>query len=168
MRHVRIVSDFALRENGGDGGTGALHHDGASKSIFSRTSNTLRSRLRQLTQEPDRRKGMIYALAYVIACGFLLWLGTQIPTLFRPPSITVGEARVAAKDIIAGGARATESGLAVEAAPSVGSREGKNETGNGPNLAYGIMVYQRKGHTTEKTLGQFTRMFDALYDDHNT
>lgn len=37
----------------------------------------------------------------------------------------------------------------------------------GPTLAYGIMVYQRKGYAVETTLGQFIRMFDAVYDESN-
>lgn len=38
----------------------------------------------------------------------------------------------------------------------------------GPRLAYGIMVYQRQDYEVEKTMGQFKRMFDAMYDEHNT
>lgn len=38
----------------------------------------------------------------------------------------------------------------------------------GPTLAYGIMIYQRAGYEVEKTLGQFTRMLGAIYDEANT
>lgn len=156
-RRQRVVADFAMQDNG----DGPLH-DGGSKSILRRSTNTLRLRLHQVMRESGGHKGVI-GLAYLSTCALLLWVGTHIPHL-------VGS--LAAPSVAYWTGTSGGSALAIEQSTTKGAflqDEDKSLTAalDGPTLAYGIMVYQRKGHEVNRTLSQFTRMFDALYDEHN-
>lgn len=104
---------------------------------------------------------MAGAVAYLFACVFFVWCGRQLPSLFSG-GIGTGGADAAGTRAGAEVAMDARRNLGVTSATSSG------RTDVGPSLAYGIMVYQRKGYTPDMTLNQFTRMFDALYDEENT
>ena len=94
-------------------------------------------------------------VAYLACCLVLLWIGTQLPALVKGWMRT-GPSNAAS---IGMGMKMTQRGRGTVF-------DGDDDIG--PRLAYGIMVYQRQGYAVEKTLGQFKRMFDAIYDEHNT
>lgn len=148
-RAERMLSDFVVHENGE-----SPLHDGGSKPVFRRLSNRLRLRLGQLFKD-SRGSYRVVGLAYISICFLLLWAGTQLPVMLNPTGIPRGAA----------GSRTNGGSWAVSAEPAV---KVDNASADGPTLAYGIMVYQRQGYHVNTTLAQFTRMFDALYDELNT
>lgn len=109
---------------------------------------------------------------YVVACVFLVWLGLHIPPLLNRSGVEVAGG-VARRESGEGGsgsrvlAATSATGSMTDAIAGAGGRDTSRD-GVGPRLAYGIMVYQRKGYTPDMTLRQFTRMFEALYDPENT
>lgn len=178
--------------------TSDSNHDSGSKPLLLKLSNTVRARLRHLTAawrnvdvsnlscdvvnshnnksigrrhhsrskkgggggggggEGGRRRvgvALSVTLAYLACCVVLLWIGTQLPALMRG---WIRKRRLSATSVDMR-MNMTERG-----------RGAIIDDGIGPRLAYGIMVYQRQGYAVEKTLGQFTRMFDAIYDEQNT
>lgn len=182
-RHQRQASDFALNgENGhhtepacciGCHGCGGGNGSDRKKSPLRRAANVFRLRLRQVASA-GRRQGAVGLATYLIACVLLVWLGLNIPALLNKDADGVADkgvrTEVRAKGEGAGSRvlAATTASSVVDATAAVGSGPDTSGDGIGPRLAYGIMVYQRKGYTPEMTLHQFTRMFEALYDPENT
>lgn len=166
-RHRRATSDFALNGENGDH-SGPPYCNGGSvngkKSTWRVAVSTVRLHLLQLIS-PGRRKSVVGTAAYLATCVFLVWCGLQIPDLLRgnpsddtPPLATLG-----------GGVEAAGVRAATSRGRELASSGGRGRDGDvGPTLAYGIMVYQRKGFTPQMTLDQFARMFRALYDEDNT
>lgn len=154
---------------GGDACLGASGSSGYTcgcirkSSPLRRALYSLRFSLRRAASRASRQKGAVGA--YLAACVFLLWCGLHVSALLR------------------GGGGGDAGGGAVEPRHHQGverrhhQREllsadeaiiGYRDEDIGPRLAYGIMVYQRKGYSPQKTLDQFGRMFNALYDKENT
>ena len=158
--HRRMVSDFAPNGEGSnfEGVYRGLDF-GGGKSQFRFIANAIRSRLRQVIKA-GQRQGLARGLGFLAACLLMVWCGLHLPRLLGEGA---GEGTV-------GNREGLQAFAVAEAALSgvAGSRTRGNGDDTGPRLAYGIMVYQRKGSTVEKTLGQFTRMFNALYDTENT
>lgn len=158
--HTRTPSDFASSAERGSF-DGVTYKGGLSggKSVIRQVSNAIRSRLRQITNS-GRQQGIGKGVGFLAACLLLVWCGLQTPRLLGEGA---SEGVVEQRGVLhsSGVAAAVTSGAA-------GDQAEKEDVGSWPRLAYGIMVYQRKGSTIEKTLGQFTRMFEALYDEENT
>ena len=182
-RHQRQVSDFALNgENGhhaepacciGCHGCGDACGSARKKSPLRRAANVFRLRLRQVASA-GRKQGLVGLATYLFACVLLVWLGLNIPALLNKNVGDVVEAGVRTEVRAKGegtGSRmlaATTASSTIDATAAAGSGRDTSRDGVGPRLAYGIMVYQRKGYTPAMTLHQFTRMFEALYDPENT
>jgi len=126
-------------------------------SPLRRALYTLRFSLRRAAFRASGQKGAVGA--YLAASVFLLWCGLHVSALLRGGGDAGGA--VEPRGIERHHQRAL---LSAEDAAIVGYRE----EDVGPRLAYGIMVYQRKGYSPQKTLDQFGRMFNALYDEENT
>lgn len=141
----RLPSDFTPRENGNG------LNDGSSKCRLHGALVNARIRLTYLTKSGGNKS--VVGLAYFLTCALLLWIGTQIPS-------TVSLLAQGTIDVTT----ATNGHMGMTWPMSMG----RIETADGPTLAYGVMVYQRQGYEVNTTLAQFTRMFDALYDEHNT
>ncbi|CAM9250441.1 unnamed protein product, partial [Discosporangium mesarthrocarpum] len=110
----------------------------------------------------------------IVALAFALGLlATPLIKLARDLILGGVESKVALKARLAAPGREERKMLLGGANGSTGGAEGAvvgtcDDTTKGPTVAYGIMVYQRKGHTPMKTIEQFSRMFWALYDECNT
>lgn len=143
--------------NGGGGGGGANCLRKSTR--LGGAAHSVRLRLRQAVHA-GRRKSVVGMAAYLFVCLGLLWCGLQIPALAK------GRDGRAATAPVAVGEGAERRQLAATARAGDG---GVNRSGDvGPRLAYGIMVYQRKGYSPQTTLDQFGRMLKALYDEENT
>lgn len=158
--HARTPSDFvSSAERGSYDGVAHKGGLGGGKSVIRRVSNTIRSRLRHIANS-GRQQGIGKGVGFLAACLLLVWCGLQTPRL-------LGEGAI--EGVVEHRGLSHSSGVAAAVTSSAaGDQAEKEAVGSLPRLAYGIMVYQRKGSTIEKTLGQFTRMFEALYDDENT
>lgn len=116
--------------------------------------------------------------AYLAACVLLVWFGLQVSSLLSGDFSSVVEGEGVQKvqrqqlqqkpqkqqpsqrrELVS----ATNGGVS-----SSKTIPGYGEDDIGPTIAYGIMVYQRKGYSPQMTLDQFARMFNALYDKDNT
>lgn len=117
-----------------------------------------------------RGRGTSQAITFMMCGAVLLWLGSWLSvqlystlTLQQPLIVTVGPGVTNSRHLVV----EKEFGLGVSSRESKQNSPAAADDDIGPTLAYGIMVYQRKGYAVEKTLGQFKRMFDAMYDEHN-
>ncbi len=130
-------------------------------SPLRRAFYSLRFSLRRAASRAGGQKGVVGA--YLAACVFLLWGGLHVSALLRGGG---GDAGGGAVEPMGGVERQHhQRGLLSAAEEAI---VGYREEDVGPRLAYGIMVYQRKGYSPQKTLDQFGRMFNALYDEENT
>ncbi|CAM9143706.1 unnamed protein product [Ectocarpus sp. 12 AP-2014] len=143
--------------NGGGGGGGANCLRKSTR--LGGAAHTVRLRLRQAVRA-GRRKSVVGMAAYLFVGLGLLLCGLQISGLAKgrdgraaTATVTVGEG--AERRQLAATARAGDGGV-------------NRSSDVGPRLAYGIMVYQRKGYSPQTTLDQFGRMLKALYDEENT
>lgn len=181
-RHQRRVSDFALNGENGHHAEPAYrtggHECGAGdstrkKSPLRRAANIFRLRLRQVASA-GRKQGLVGLATCLFACVLLVWLGLNIPALQNKNAGGVVETGVRTEVRAKGegaGSRVLASNTVssvMDATAAAGSGRDTSGDGVGPRLAYGIMVYQRKGYTPAMTVHQFTRMFEALYDPENT
>lgn len=133
-------------------------------SSVRRLVNTLRVRLRQAVGSSKSQKSLVWLAAYLVGCSLVFWCGLRISTLGGGVSAGGEERRPAQRQLMDG---VGVDGASVKTVPT--SRSGHRVEGDvGPRLAYGIMVYQRQGYSPQKTLDQFARMFNALYDKDNT
>lgn len=141
-------------------GGGASGADCLRKSTrLGGAANTVRLRLRQAVRA-SRRKSVVGTAAYLFACLGLLWCGLQLPVLAKGRDGRAANAAV----VVDNGERRQ-----LAATARVGDGGGVDQSSDvGPRLAYGIMVYQRKGYSPQTTLDQFGRMLRALYDEENT
>lgn len=138
---------FTNGSGGGGGGANCLR----KSTRLGGAANTVRLRLRQAVRA-SRRKSVVGMAAYLFACLGLLWCGLQVSVLVKGRG---GRAATATAVVAAGEGERRQ--LATTRSGDVG-----------PRLAYGIMVYQRKGYSPQTTLDQFGRMLRALYDEENT
>ncbi|CAM9921014.1 unnamed protein product, partial [Ectocarpus fasciculatus] len=138
---------FTNGSSGGGGGANCLR----KSTRLGGAANTVRLRLRQAVRA-SRRKSVVGMAAYLFACLGLLWCGLQVSVLVKGRG---GHAATATAVVAAGEGERRQ--LAATRSGDVG-----------PRLAYGIMVYQRKGYSPQTTLDQFGRMLRALYDEENT
>lgn len=117
-------------------------------------------------------------VTFLVSCVLFLWLGAQLPKASRALHIRpFAAARLGGVAGESGAGHEKAVGSKYRSIPTAEARRLCAESyesdingpdGIGPTLAYGIMVYQRKGYAVEKTFGQFNRMFNALYDKKNT
>lgn len=145
------------------------------KSTLRRAVNRFRLRLRQLISR-GRRKSVVGAAGFVAACVIMIWCGSQIPRYFRHDFDGADNSSSQRVFVSAGGVDGVGRAAAARGR-KLSSFDGSSSSGGpaltydgevGPRLAYGIMVYQRKGYTPQMTLQQFARMFEAMYDEQNT
>ncbi|CAB1100933.1 unnamed protein product [Ectocarpus sp. CCAP 1310/34] len=147
--------ETAFINGGGDGGANCLR----KSTRLGGAAHTVRLQLRQAVRA-GRRKSAVGIAAYLFVCLGLLWCGLQISEFAK------GKDGHAATAAAAAGEGAERRQLAAAARAD---NSGVNRSGDvGPRLAYGIMVYQRKGYSPQTTLDQFGRMLKALYDEENT
>lgn len=118
-----------------------------------------------------RRQGPAGAAVSIATCVVFLWGVLHVSGAYRRSSVSIAFDSRSSHDGRKEWVSDNQHRRKVSSLPPAASSDflAEDDDGSiGPRLAYGIMVYQRKGHTLQMTLNQFERMFNALYDEENT
>lgn len=138
-------------------------------SPLRRAVNLLRVHFGRAVSASSSHKGM--AGAYLAAFVLLVWFGLQVSASLRGGGghrVEAGGGGQQQQQQQELAAAAAGGGSSYSSTSTYAYSSGYREDDVGPRIAYGIMVYQRKGYSPQMTLDQFARMFNALYDKENT